>query len=193
MRRARAKAQFNGMMAAMRNNTTYAFIAAVLAVLAVLFIGAWYISPDKKEAQDSASAKAVVEQFGSQLKMVPLSGTPAAVREAIEQHYSAYVTPELLAQWLANPKLAPGRLTSSPSPDRIGVATVAEQGNGRIVSGEVIMVTSADSEGGSTDTVPFVAQVIPTENGWRIAAYEEETVQTLKNLPKTDEDIPGAR
>lgn len=182
------------MMSAMKNNSKYyALGLGILAMVAVLFFVAWYVGPDKQAAEDAASAKSVVEAFGGTLKNVPLSGEPALVRTAIEENYAQFVTAELLAQWLANPKTAPGRLTSSPSPDRIGVASVVEQGRGRIVTGEVIMVTSADAEGETTDTVPFVAQVIPTDGGWRIAAYQEEKVQTLKNIPKTDEDIPGAR
>jgi hypothetical protein len=181
------------IMSSMQNNRYIAYAVGAVLIIAALFTLAWYVGPDREKAAADASARATVEAFGRVLKNVPLTGTPEIAREAIEQQYAPYVTPELLSQWLANPQSAPGRLTSSPSPDRIGIATVTEQGNGRLVSGEVIMITSADPEGASTDTVPFVAMVVPTPDGWRIAAYQEEKVQTLKNIPKTDEDIPGAR
>lgn len=166
---------------------------AVIAAVLVLFALAWYFGPGQAAVRGDASAEAVVESFGSTLKNVSLTADTAALKTAIEEQYAPYVTPELLAAWLADPKSAPGRLTSSPSPDRIGVATVDTQGDSRIVSGEVIYVTSADTLGEPADTAPFVALVTPTENGWKIAAYQEEEVQTLKKLPTTDEDIPGAR
>ena len=65
------------------------------------------------------------------------------------------------------------------------------QGAGRIVVGEVILTTSSSSE--PVDTVPFVAQLIPTDSGWKIAAYQEEAVKVLKKLPTSEEDIPGAK
>jgi hypothetical protein len=181
------------MMHSMTNSRKIGIVALVALGIVGLFFIAWYVGPDREEALGDASARSVVEAFGQTLKNVPLTGTDAIAREAIEQQYAPFVTPELLAAWLANPDTAPGRLTSSPSPDRLTIATVETQGRGRVITGEVIMVTSADTVAEPVDTVPFTAQVVPTDSGWKIAAYQEEKVQTLKNLPKTDEDIPGAR
>ncbi len=76
-------------------------------------------------ASSSAEADAVaatVQKFGSRLKNVSLLAPDAA--EQIEVQYAEFVTPELLAAWMADPLQAPGRLTSSPWPDRIEIDAI---------------------------------------------------------------------
>ncbi len=167
-------------------------ILAALVIIAVIF-GALYFGPTARAVRADEAAKNLVTAFGAELKNVSLLGDDATVSQSIETTYGPFITPELLADWKSNPDRAPGRTTSSPMPDRLGIGSVTPQGEGRVINGEVILVESADSATEPIDTVPFVAFVIPTDNGWKIAAYQEETVQTLKKLPTTDEDIPGAR
>ncbi len=177
----------------MTQNTRWISIALIIiAIIAASFLGLYY-GPAARASRADTGAKAVLEAFGGKLKNVSLIGEKAAVAKAIEENYSAYVTAELLSDWKANPEHAPGRLTSSPWPARLGVATTRAQGAGRLMTGEVILVTSEEAVGESADTVPFVALLIPTEDGWKIAAYQEEQVQTLKKIPTSDEDIPGAK
>jgi hypothetical protein len=152
---------------------------AVVAGVVILFALAWYFGPSAVSGRNNEKVRTTLESFGAQLKNVSLGGTDAAIKEAIQANYAEYVTPELLAAWLANPKLAPGRMTSSPSPDRIGVATIDDQGSGKLVSGEIILVSSTEEAGESVDTIPFVAQLIPIDGEWRIAAFEDEEVQTV--------------
>jgi hypothetical protein len=176
----------------LKTNRILAIIVVIVALIAITFT-ALYFGPDARKARGDDAARALMSDFGSKLKNVPLLGDDAVVTKAIEDNYGAYITPELLADWKANHAHAPGRLTSSPWPERLTIATMSEQGSGRVISGEVILKTSTEGEGEVADTVPYVAQVIQTAGGWKIAAYQEEKVQTLKNIPKTDEDIPGAR
>lgn len=184
-----ALAGHDDMMAPMlkknRTLTIVVIIAVVLALVGILL----YSGPAARDARGNDAARVVLETFGSKLKNVPLLGDSAAVDAAIDENYAPYVTAELLADWKANHAHAPGRLTSSPSPERLGITSFTVQGAGRIAVGEVILVASGET----VDTVPFVAQLIPTDGGWKIAAYQEEAVQTLKKLPTTDEDIPGAK
>lgn len=94
---------------------------------------------------DSAVVRAVVEEFGKRLKSVPLQAAPDQIRAAIIEQYADYVSPELLAVWVVEPSLAPGRLTSSPWPDRIEIREIQEEGDGRYaVTGYVVEVTSAE-------------------------------------------------
>ncbi len=179
-------------MARMNRNTRILSIGGVIALLIVAGIVALYFGPTASEVRGNEEASAVLQEFGSKLKNVSLLDAEG-LNAAIDQNYAPYITAELLADWKANPSHVPGRQTSSPWPDRLGIGTVSTQGTSRVFAGEVILVTSTEGEGEVADTVPFVAQLIQTDEGWKIAAYQEEKVQTLKNLPKTDEDIPGAR
>ncbi len=182
------------MMARMLKTRSKPVVA--LIVVLVLVAGAFtalYFGPVARETRGSDAAEAVLREFGGKLKNVSLLSENDVLVASIEENYAPYITEELLADWKANPSHAPGRLTSSPWPDRLGVGTTIVQGSGRVMTGEVVLVTSTESGDESADTVPFVAQLIPTKSGWKIAAYQEEKVQTLKNTPTTDEDIPGAR
>lgn len=180
------------MVRMMKNNRT---LTAGIILVAIIVIGALalYWGPAAREARGDDAAKAVMIAFGDTLKNVPLTGDSAAITKAIDDNYAEFVTPELLADWKANHAHAPGRLTSSPWPERLTVSAMIPQGMGRIVNGEVILVTSAQKAGESAETVPYVAQIVQIDGEWKIAAYQEETVQTLKNIPTTDEDIPGTR
>lgn len=73
-------------------------------------------------AADEADIRALVQIFGSRLQNVALLAPDAA--QQIEDQYSEFVTPELLAGWIADPATAPGRVTSSPWPDRIEVDAI---------------------------------------------------------------------
>src|SRR5581483_653321 len=91
------------------------------AVLALILIAglAWYghstyngSSSAAVSTIDESMVQATVEGFGSQLKMVSLLAPDAAAQ--IQTQYAAYVAPELLQTWAADPSNAPGRQTSSP-------------------------------------------------------------------------------
>lgn len=175
-----------------KTNRALIITIAVVAVIAAVFLGL-YFGPAARESRGNDAAESVLADFGGKLKNVSLLADKATLATSIEENYGPYITPELLADWKANPEHAPGRLTSSPWPDRLVIGSMTTQGQSRVITGEVILVTSMETAGESADTVPFVAQMIPVDGTWKIAAYQEEKVQTLKNIPKTDEDIPGAR
>ncbi len=179
-------------MARMQKNTR--ILVAVVILVAVAMLGfRFYFGPAAMEARGNQAASAVLTAFGTKLKNVSLLNDDAALNAAIEEQYGPYVTAPLLADWKTNHAHVPGRHTSSPFPDRLAVESMTTQGTSRIVNGEVILVTNDEKAGESVDTVPFVAQVVQTSAGWKIAAYQEETVQVLKKLPTSDVDIPGAK
>ncbi len=61
----------------------------------------------------------------------------------MDSAYAPYVAPELLDAWKSDPQHAPGRLTSSPSPDRIGIRAVQMNADGSyVVTGTVIETAS---------------------------------------------------
>lgn len=94
---------------------------------------------------EAALVAEVVVEFGARLQHVSLLAPDAA--DQIEDQYAEFVHPDLLAAWMADPQSAPGRLTSSPWPDRIEVASLEADGESRyVVQAEVIEATSDNPE-----------------------------------------------
>ncbi len=162
--------------------------AALLAL--VLIAGVLLVRPNGE-----AEARAVASEFVSQLKNVSLAAESDALAAAIEQYYAPYVTDELLAEWLDDPQSAPGRETSSPWPDRIFIKQVAPQGETFVINADVLYMTSveeASPEEDASGVVVVTILVVPTNDGWRIAAYQELFGEELDERPTTtDEDLRG--
>ena len=150
-------------------------VALILAGLAA-FAGYELLKGEPAPPPESSEvAGALVASFGTRLQMVPLSGSTEAAAAAMEEHYAPFVTRDLLAQWKADPAQAPGRLTSSPWPDRIEVGdVVADADGGYAVTGTVIEVTSADLKGGISNAYPVRATVSKEGPAWRISSFARE-------------------
>jgi hypothetical protein len=89
--------------------------------------------------------------------------------QQIQAEYSPFVSSELITEWVANPTSAPGRLTSSPWPDRIEVSLVALVETGRyVIEGQVIEATSA----GDSGSYPLVIALEQVDGRWVIVSYE---------------------
>jgi len=124
-------------------------IVTAIILLAVLIGGIVLWQRGYFNAADEQDASRLVEDFGANLKAVSLTGAEEDVRDAIRQEYADFVTPELLARFVAEPAEAPGRLISSPWPEKIEIATVWKVGQAFVVDGEVIYLTSEEvAEGG---------------------------------------------
>lgn len=126
------------------------------------------IAAEEREVRD------VVEGFGKKLQYVSLLAPDAA--QEIQLQYSGFVSPTLLETWMKHVTEAPGRMVSSPWPDRIEIASlVQEDANNYEVAGDVIEVTGADVlNGGATARMP-VRLVVQKEQGhWLIAEYMQE-------------------
>src|SRR5690606_23331265 len=95
--------------------------------------------------QDQQDVRALVEAFGKTLQKVSLSAPQDVVGTRIEENDSGYVTPELLQKWQANPQSTPGRMVSSPWPDRIDILRMEiVDKNQYTVYGEIIEITSVE-------------------------------------------------
>ncbi|QAT50457.1 hypothetical protein EQM14_12175 [Caproiciproducens sp. NJN-50] len=100
------------------------------------------------EVQEAA-VRDLVTGFGGQLQKVSLLAAKEAVASDMQKYYGEYVSPSLLKEWQSEPSSAPGRLTSSPWPDRIEILSVEKQADDAYdVTGEIIEKTSADVSGG---------------------------------------------
>lgn len=142
--------------------TTGVIIGACLLFAIVVFSGGF-------GARSERAARAAAVHFGTQMQNVSLLSPDAS--STLASTYGPLVTPELLALWQADPESAPGRLTSSPYPERIETVSINKQGSGYIVSGTIIHMTSS----GEAGRTPVILLLIPHEKLWLVAAYQEQT------------------
>src|ERR1051325_3981029 len=123
-------------------------VAGVIAVLAT-------ITMSQPRAQTSSEAdesrvRAVVSAFGNHLNDVSVMAPRKDAAAAIDRAYAAYVAANLLSAWKRDPKMAPGKRTSSPFPARIDIASVkTTKRDAFVVTGKVILLTAKEQrEGG---------------------------------------------
>lgn len=151
----------------MVKQTTYRWVTAGILALVLALISVVLYMNDGFGLNSSSSARTAVEEFGLQMQTVSLLETDAS--STMASAYGSLVTSDLLQRWQTDPENAPGRLTSSAYPDRIEISTIAKQGRGYIVQGEVVMMTST----GEAGRTPVILQVIPQDGEWLIAVYQE--------------------
>lgn len=137
-------------------------VALCLVVVAVIVIGALVACGGSTAAELTAEEKAqiteLLDNFGRELTNVTIIDPENVVAEQIKEHYTPYLTSNLLSKWVLDPSLAMGRTTSSPWPDRIEVDSMEKVDNDRIkVQGYVVWVASGGQNGVEvTATVPAV-------------------------------------
>lgn len=146
-------------------------LAAFIVLLGVVWTFAW--PKTAPTPSDPSDAQAVVERFGDALKSVSLLAPEPEVARAMREHYGPLVAPELIARWEADPSHAPGRLTSSPWPERIAVAsTTGETPTRYRFTGHIVEVTSESGgigeEASIADTRPITLLVEKRDTAWLI-------------------------
>lgn len=137
--------------------------AAGIAVLAAIVI--FGLPPQSQDLTPEEAATMTVEEFGKRLKNVSLMAPAAA--DDIEEEYSPFVAPELLAAWQAAPQEAPGRLTSSPYPERIDIESVTKAGDDYLVEGTILLMSSTGVAGEERVTLTLKLR----EGKWLITGY----------------------
>ena len=131
------------------------------------------ISPPPASGEES-EVRNVVERFGRKLQMVSLQSPNA--REDVRVQYSEFVSAELLQRWLYDPALAPGRIVSSPWPDRIEIASITKKEPGQYTAnGSVVEVTSMEVvSGGAANKVPVQITLQNMQGRWVITEYTHQ-------------------
>lgn len=121
---------------------------------------------------DGAQVRMTVSGFGDQLKQVPLLAPDDLVSKAMDMYYGLYVSPELLTTWKQDPQDAPGRLTSSPWPDRIEITAVTKNQDGTYtIDGNIVEVTSGDNGPQVADSYAVQFTLTKGPDGWQITGY----------------------
>jgi len=121
--------------------------------------------------KDVEAVQTLVEGFGKKLQMVSLTAPNDMVAASIAENYGDYITSELLQKWQAVPQSAPGRLVSSPWPERIEILRSERGGaNYYTIYGEVIEVTSVElGSGGAASKRPITLTVQKINGRWLIS------------------------
>ncbi|MDD4766113.1 MAG: M56 family metallopeptidase [Desulfotomaculaceae bacterium] len=160
--------RISSIMDTKRKKTGVIILCAVLA--SIIITGGVALSAPTSDKQDKQDVLSLVENFGDMLKMVTLTAPQDIVAKSIEEHYSGYVTPELLAMWQSDPLSAPGRTLSSPWPDRIEITDITFGDGEYTVSGAIIEVTSTELQnGGAAAKYPVTLLIIKQDDRWLIS------------------------
>lgn len=126
------------------------------------------------DAKEEADIRELVENFGKRLQLVSLLAPNAA--EDLQNQYAEFVSPALLETWMNDVSKAPGRMVSSPWPDRIEISALQrETPNSYVIDGFVIQITSTEIAGGDITNRISVHMIVKREQGrWRITEYKEK-------------------
>jgi hypothetical protein len=126
------------------------------------------------QTTEETKIRDLAEDFGKRLQAVSLLGPN--VTQEMRKQYSEFVSPALLEIWMNDVLKAPGRMVSSPWPDRIEITTLSKAGSDRYeITGFVIEVTSTEAGIDNTAAkIPVRMIVQRVQEGWLITEYTEE-------------------
>jgi hypothetical protein len=125
-------------------------------------------------AAEETEVRTLVASFGERLKLVSLLAPEAA--KDLQKQYSEFVSAGLLETWMNDVANAPGRMVSSPWPDRIEITSLAKEGIDRyVIDGFIIEITSTEvGTDQAANKIP-VRMVAERSNGvWLITEYAEQ-------------------
>lgn len=141
-----------------------------------------------KDNTDLQTVIKLVGGFGMSIKNVPLLAPDKSVIEGIQENYSEFVSPALLAKWQSDPQNAPGRMTSSPWPECIEITATKKSSESKYqVEGQIIEMTSAEmANGGYAAQRPITLVVEYLGGKWLITSVKidanQETATVYQNM-----------
>lgn len=128
------------------------------------------INPQQTYTNDETAVKNVVKSFGDRLQLVSLQAPKDIVEKSIQENYGSLASPALLVKWKKDPENAPGRMVSSPWPDRIEILDIKKLSeNVYEVKGEIIEITSVEKvKGGFAAKRTITLTIKNIGNRWLI-------------------------
>jgi hypothetical protein len=149
---------------------SYALVIIVAGILLAEWIVTNHLANNVSESSDVKEVINVVENFGRKLQAVSLQAPYDILEQSMRKNYSEFVSEDLINKWLNDPLNAPGRLTSSPWPDRIEILDVEKISEDEYqVEGDIIEITSVEQEsGGIAAKRPITLKVKKINEKWII-------------------------
>ena len=140
--------------------------------------------PQQTDEINKKAVTSLVEDFGKKLQMVSLLAPKSLVSESMKENYVDYVSQELIAKWQNDPQNAPGRMLSSPWPDRIEILSIEKVSEAAYeVKGEIIEITSVEKvNGGAAAKRPITLSVKKGDNRWLIDAVTLEPYEETNSI-----------
>jgi hypothetical protein len=155
-----------------------ALVSAAILLITTVTSHAWGQAPTavSHPADQKQAVTTVVTEFGRRFRMVAVLAPKELVAKAMDEAYSDLVSADLLATWKDNPENAPGKRTSSPSPERIDISSIRAKGHDAyVVKGKVILLTAQERREGGVFQANPVTMTVSQQNGkWVITAYKEK-------------------
>lgn len=152
----------------------YLIVLVTLIVASGAAYGYYQYDKAHSSSSDIAQVRMTVYGLGDSLVQVPLSAPADVVAFAMDKYYALYVHPDLLAAWKVDPKNAPGRLTSSPSPDRIDITSAVKNEDGSYtVDAAIVEKARAAATTTAASTIPVRFTLALGPDGWQITGYEK--------------------
>lgn len=152
------------------------YLTVLLAALITGGAAYGYYTYKKEHSSDSDSAQVriTVEGLGDQLQQVPLIAPHDILKFAMDKYYALYVRPDTLSAWENDPKNAPGRLTSSPWPDRIEVVSATKNQDGTYtVDANIVDIARTATSTAVVDRMPVRFTLARGPDGWQITGYQK--------------------
>jgi len=150
-------------------------IPAIAVFLLIACAVALYVFLPPNPA-DAAAATRAAEVFGAQLKLIPLNAEKEVVVESMDRYYAPLVEATLLTRWENDIANAPGRLTSSPWPEKLEVEKVTRTFGGEYrIEGRIVEVTSVEqaAEGGEARSYPVTLTMQKAGEKWVLVQYKQ--------------------
>lgn len=126
------------------------------------------------DAGEEAEVRDLVENFGKRLQLVSLLAPEAA--QDVQKQYAEFVSPTLLETWMDDIANAPGRMVSSPWPDRIEITTLEREAPDRYaLNGFVVEITSTEvGSDEAANKIPVWIVAEKDQGHWLITEYRAE-------------------
>ena len=123
---------------------------------------------------EEAKIRELVENFGKKLQNVSLLAPDAG--QQVQEQYAEFVSPALTETWMNDIPAAPGRMVSSPWPDRIEITALEKiDADQYVVTGSIVEVTSTEvASGEAANRIPVHIVVEKTQDRWLITEFAQE-------------------
>ncbi len=129
------------------------------------------------ELQEESEIKKLLDLFVQRMQLITLASPLERIKEMIKDAYHELVTEELLNQWLNSPQEAPGKITSSPWPDKIEIKKLSKiNPNEYQVEGSLIWMTST----GFAKEDKVEIKILKKDSKWLLAEYKVQEKQSSK-------------